>query len=79
MICKQRKMSSAEVSVEVFHSPDGGLHLQQVGRVVLLMLYQLPAGVSNDLMLSSFVNLSQDCTKTPGRVSSDRCLLKMHR
>ena len=62
VIRKQREVASAEVRVEVFHSPDGGLHLQQVGRIVLLMLYQLPAGISNDLMFTSFVNLSQDCT-----------------
>ena len=66
MVRKQREVSSAKVSVEVFHSPNGGLHLQQVGNIVLLMLYQLPAGISNDLMFTLFVNLSQDCTLTSG-------------
>ena len=62
MVRKQYEVSSAKVSIEVFHSPDGGLHLQQVGHIVLLMLHQLPAGVSNDLVLSFLVNLGQDCT-----------------
>ena len=58
MVRKQLEMTSSEVSIEVFHSPDGGFHLQQVGRIVLLMLYQLPAGISNDLMFTLFINLS---------------------
>ena len=62
MVRKQRKVTSSEVSIEVFHSPDGGLHLQQVGCIVLLMLHQLPAGISNDLVLSFLVNLGQDST-----------------
>ena len=66
MICEQREVTSAEVRVEMFHSPDGGLHLQQVGRIVLLMLHQLPTGVSNDLVFSFVVDLSENCTKPPG-------------
>ena len=65
MISVQREVTSAEVRVEVFHSPYGGLHLQQVGRIILLMLYQLPAGVSNDLMFSFVVDLSKNSTKSP--------------
>ena len=61
MVCKQREVTTVEVSIEVFHSPNGGLHLQQVWRIVLLMLYQLLAAVSNDLMFTLFINLSQDC------------------
>ena len=62
MVHKQREVLSAKVSIEVFHSPDGGLHLQQVGRIVLLMLHQLPAGIGNDLVLSILINLGQDST-----------------
>ena len=65
MICEQREVTSAEVRVEMFHSPDGCLHLQQVGRIILLMLHQLPAGVSNDLVFSFVVDLSENGTKPP--------------
>ena len=65
MICEQREVTSTEVRVEMFHSPDGGLHLQQVGRIVFLMLHQLPAGVRNDLVFSFDFDLSENCTKPP--------------
>ena len=66
MVRIQREVTSAEVGIEVFHSPDGGLHLQQVGRIVLLMLHQLPAGIGNDLVLSVLLILGQDSTLTSG-------------
>ena len=62
MVCKQREVLSPKVSVKVFHSPNGSLHLQQIGRIYLFVLYQLPAGIYNDLVLSIFVNLGQDST-----------------
>ena len=66
MVRKQGEVLSAKVSIEVFHSPNGGLHLQQVGRIVLLMLHQLPAGIGNDLVLSILLILGQDSTLTSG-------------
>ena len=66
MVRKQGEVLSAKVSIEVFHSPNGGLHLQQVGRIVLLMLHQLPAGIGNDLVLSVLLILGQDSTLTSG-------------
>ena len=59
MYHKQLEVLSGKVGVKVFHSPNGGLHLQQVGRIVLLMF---PAGICNDLVLSFLVNLGQDST-----------------
>ena len=46
--------------VKMLHSPYGGLHLQQVGRIVLFVLYQLLAGVRDDLVLPVFVDLRQN-------------------
>ena len=60
MISIKFKVPTFQVSVEVLHSPDGGLHFQQERRVVLLVFLKLPTGISDDAVFSVWVDLGQD-------------------
>jgi hypothetical protein len=42
------------------------LHFQQKGSIVLLMLLQLPAGISDDTVFSGLVDLRQDGAEPAG-------------
>ncbi len=51
---------SSEISSEMFHAPNGGLHLKQKRGVIALVFLQFSACICNDAMFAFLVDLCED-------------------
>ena len=58
-------VNSSEISGKMVHAPNCCLHFKQKGCVVAFVFLQLPAGISDNTMLTFLVNLRKNGPKAP--------------
>ena len=64
MISVESKIFPSEILIIKFHSPNSCSQLQNEGRVVFLVLDQLPGSVADDPEAVVLIDLGQDGTQT---------------
>ncbi len=65
MVSDQGELPASELSSKKIHNPDGSLHFKQKWSGTVLVLLQLSAGISNDTVLPTQIDLGEDGTETP--------------